>query len=116
MDIRRLRQLAGTLTESYELEEDYADNQKIDKILMSTANDLEKAADQLEQIASYMSGQDDEVYEMVKQIRQISLMVQDMDSGEGEDDEDDDMDPDYFDDLDAGDTEMDRRSDLRRGW
>lgn len=33
-----------------------------------------------------------------------------------EDIEDDDIEDDYFDLLDAGETEMDRRSDLRRGW
>jgi len=128
MDINRLRKLAGMLNESVEIEEG----------VRNATNRIYDAMDEgildprtvAEAALKYMS--EDEVADMAHANEFFPYDEEDEDEDEDEDDfytdknwrerygddddEDDDVDPDYFDDLDAGDTEMDRRSDLRRGW
>lgn len=96
MDIKRLRKLSG-LTESVDLEEQVGNE------------GLLRAA--LQCLQACQSGDTSGCEEVIQSIK-FELGDEDYD-----DDYEDDMDhDDYFDQLDAGDTEMDRRSDLRRGW
>src|SRR6056297_1887172 len=124
MDINRLRKLAGMLNESVEIEEG----------VRNATNRIYDAMDEgildprtvAEAALKYMS--EDEVADMAHANEFFPYDEEDEDEDDvytdknwrerygDDDDEDDDVDPDYFDDLDAGDTEMDRRSDLRRGW
>lgn len=98
MDIKRLKQLSG-LTESVNLDEQVGN----EGLLRSALRCLMRCQD------GDTSGCD-EVIEAIK------FELGETEDEDYYDDEGDDMENDYFDDLDAGDTEMDRRSDLRRGW
>lgn len=105
MDIDRLRQLAGMLNESVEIEEGVRD--ATNRIYDAMDEGILDPRAVAEACLKYMS--EDEVADMAHSNEFFPYDDED-------EDEDDDLDPDYFDDLDAGDTEMDRRSDLRRGW
>lgn len=98
MDINRLRKLSG-LTESVDLEEQVGN----EGLLRSALRCL-------------MRAQDGDTSGCQEVIDAIQFELGETEDKDYYDDEGDDMENDYFDDLDAGDTEMDRRSDLRRGW
>jgi len=110
MDINRLQQLAGILNESVEIEEDVRQvTNALHTMMDEGILDPRTVADAC---LKYMSK--DDVRDMAH-ANELPTGEDDL-YGDEDEDEDDDLDPDYFDDLDAGDTEMDRRSDLRRGW
>lgn len=110
MDIKRLKKLSG-LTESVSVTENVGN----EGLLRAAKEALEAAlyngdiskAEKVLQSINFELGEDDE-----------DTFYQDKDHYDryGDDDEPEDEINDYFDDLDAGDTEMDRRSDQRRGW
>ncbi len=104
MDINRLRKLAGMINESAQFDEDTRKmTNELHRMMDEGEIDPRTVADAA---LIYMS--EDEVADMMHSNEMMPY--------DSYDDEDEDEDPDYFDDLDAGDTEMDRRSDLRRGW
>lgn len=106
MDIKRLRELAGAPAQVNEVDTRQHTNE-----LLRMMDDGEIDPKAVAEMAlRFMS--DDDVAQMMDNEEISDRFRDDYD----DEDEDDDLDPDYFDDLDAGDTEMDRRSDLRRGW
>lgn len=104
MDMNRLRQLAG-LGEQEQINEVRDITNRVIEAMDEGILDPRVVAD-----ACLGAMSEDEVAEMAHANELFSYDEDD------DDDEGDDMGNDYFDDLDAGDTEMDRRSDLRRGW
>lgn len=112
MDIKRLRTLAGfsSLTESHQMEEDVREHTN-ELLRMMDDGEIEPKA-VAEMALRFMS--DDDVAQMMDN-EEIGDRFRD-DWEYEEEDDGDDLENDYFDDLDAGDTEMDRRSDQRRGW
>lgn len=109
MDIKRLKTLAGVLKESVDVNEGVRDaTNRVHDAMDEGILDPRAVADAA---LSYMS--EDEVADMA---HANEFFPDDYSDEEDFDDEDDDYDFDSQDALDAGETEYDRRNDLRGGW